>query len=85
MLGDVGDAPAFATKRGSVVVFGNARPFAGFRYACDYDPVFLRLLLRRVPSLGFSIPERFLGGLYRRFVGDFTQLGKGEILLWRET
>jgi formylmethanofuran dehydrogenase subunit C len=85
VLGDAGEAPAFATKRGSLVVFGRAEPLAGFRYACEYEPVFLRLLLRHLSSLGFPIPERFQGGRYRRLVGDFTQLGKGEILLWQET
>ncbi len=85
VLGDAGEAPAFATKRGSLIVFGRAEPLAGFRYACDYEPVVVRLLLRHLSSLAFPIPERFLRGRYRRFVGDFTQLGKGEILLWQET
>ncbi|HEY7460340.1 MAG TPA: formylmethanofuran dehydrogenase subunit C [Gemmatimonadota bacterium] len=86
VLGDVGATPAMATKRGSVVVFGAAEPPPGFRYACDYDPVILRLYVRHLAgSLGFPIPQRFFGGVYRRFVGDFSQLGKGEILLWRQT
>lgn len=85
VLGGVGDAPALATKRGSLVVFGRADPLPSFRYACDYEPVLMRVLLRHLSgALGFPIPARFLRGHFRRFVGDFTQLGKGEILLWQE-
>jgi formylmethanofuran dehydrogenase subunit C len=86
VFGDAGPAPALATKRGSLVVFGSATLLPSFRYACDFEPAFMRLYLRHLAGpLAFAVPERFLGGRYRRFAGDFSQLGKGEILLWRET
>ena len=85
VLGDAGPAPGLATKRGSLVLFGEAPLLPTFRAACDYEPVFLRLLLRRLTgALAFPVPERFSVGLFRRYAGDFAQLGKGEILLWRE-
>ncbi|MBA2564361.1 MAG: formylmethanofuran dehydrogenase subunit C [Gemmatimonadetes bacterium] len=85
VLGGVGEAPAMATKRGSLVVFGEARLLPTFRYACEYEPTFLRLLLRYLSGpLAFAVPERFARGRFRRFAGDFSQLGKGEILLWTD-
>lgn len=86
VLGSVGEAPGLATKRGSLVVYGEAPILPTFRYACVYQPVFLRLYLRHLMErLGFAVPRRFLGGGYRRFAGDFSQLGKGEILVWQES
>jgi hypothetical protein len=31
---------------------------------------------------GFEVPEQSFGGNYRRYSGDFIELGKGEILVW---
>jgi formylmethanofuran dehydrogenase subunit C len=85
VLGDAGPEPGLGTKRGSLVVFGEAPLLPTFRPACDYDPVFVRLLVRALRSdLGFPLAERFTGGLFRRYAGDFAQLGRGEILVWRE-
>jgi hypothetical protein len=33
-------------------------------------------------ALGIPLPEGAVAGRYRRFCGDLTALGKGEILLW---
>jgi formylmethanofuran dehydrogenase subunit C len=85
VLGDAGPEPGLATKRGTLVLFGAAALLPTFRPACDYDPVFLTLLLRLLRGpLAFPVAERFSGGLFRRYAGDFAQLGKGEILSWRE-
>lgn len=70
-------------KRGSLVVFRALEILPTFRYACAYLPEFLPVLLRSLrDGFGFAIDRRYLAGRYRRYSGDFTELGKGEILVW---
>jgi formylmethanofuran dehydrogenase subunit C len=74
------------SKRGSVVALGPITPPATYTYACTYHPVHLRLILTRLRTYhGFPIHRRHLAGLYRRYSGDFAELGKGEILQWTAT
>jgi formylmethanofuran dehydrogenase subunit C len=70
--------------RGTLVALGG---LAGgllptFLYACTYQPVFLRLILRRLQDWGLPIPLAQVEGLYQRYSGDVTALGKGEILVY---
>lgn len=75
-----------AMKRGSIVSYergaGLPAMLPTYQYACDYRPVWLRLLLRQLQEWGFEVPGPSIGGSYRRYAGDFTELGKGEILIW---
>jgi formylmethanofuran dehydrogenase subunit C len=53
-----------------------------FRLACEYRPAWLDVYGRALAAAGFRggpVPPR---GRYRRYLGDFTELGKGEILSW---
>jgi formylmethanofuran dehydrogenase subunit C len=71
------------SKRGSVIALGPITPPATYTYACTYQPVHLRLILTRLRAhYGLPIHRRHLAGLYRRYSGDFAELGKGEILEW---
>jgi formylmethanofuran dehydrogenase subunit C len=71
------------SKRGSIVVLGAVKIPITYRYACTFQPAYLRLILRRLRTR-YSIPveERHLVGLYRRYSGDLADLGRGEILTW---
>ncbi len=85
VLGTAGRRPGAGLKRGSIVLHGPARLLPTFRYACTYTPPFLALyegVLRRHWADGFG---RFTGARYRRYTGDYAELGKGEILVWAET
>ena len=56
-----------------------------FRYACDFNPGFLPLYLRRLREWGFPVTGTYAReGCFRRFHGDMVARGKGEILAWRE-
>jgi formylmethanofuran dehydrogenase subunit C len=69
------------SKRGSVVAVGGIDVPPTYRYACTYQPPYVRLLmtyLRRSYSL--SIAEDVIAGMYRRYCGDAGDPGKGEIL-----
>ncbi|MBX6363787.1 MAG: formylmethanofuran dehydrogenase subunit C [Gemmatimonadetes bacterium] len=82
VFGDVGRRPGFGLKRGSIVVHGAVEPPPTYRYACTYRPPHLALYLRELARRGLPIEERFLGGAYRRYNGDFAELPRGEILAW---
>ncbi|HEU5319270.1 MAG TPA: formylmethanofuran dehydrogenase subunit C, partial [Methylomirabilota bacterium] len=78
-------------KRGTLVTLGggaraggDATPFllSTFRLDCEYRPVWLALYLRQIA--GWDVPglEAVPDGVCRRYSGDLTELGKGELLVW---
>jgi formylmethanofuran dehydrogenase subunit C len=85
VLGRLGSRAGAGMKRGTIVTYGSAGDPAllpTFRFDCEYRPTWLRLYLRRLAALGFAVPDDGRDGVYRRYSGDFTELGKGEILVW---
>lgn len=68
-------------SRGTIVAFEPLTLLPTFLYACTYAPTFLQLYLKRLQELGVPVPEHGWDGLYRRFIGDTSGLGKGEILI----
>jgi formylmethanofuran dehydrogenase subunit C len=81
VFGRTGDMPGLRSKRGSIVAVGGIDVPSTYRYACTYEPTFVRLLLlylRRAYQL--SIPDEVVASQYRRFCGDAGDPGKGEIL-----
>lgn len=81
LLGKVGLRVGAWMNRGTIVAFEPLTLLPTFIYACTYDPTFLRLYLKRLQKLEVPTPEHSLGGLYKRFSGDTSGLGKGEILI----
>jgi formylmethanofuran dehydrogenase subunit C len=83
VFGSSGADTGLWSKRGSVVALGKIIPPSTYIYACTYQPVHLRLLLRRLGSrYDLAVRRRHLTGSYRRYSGDQSELGKGEILEW---
>ena len=83
VLGDVGPEPAFASKRGSLVVCGTIAVPVTYRYACSYEPPYVRLVLTYLTRrYGLAVPASVLTGRYRRYCGDAGTIAKGEILEW---
>jgi hypothetical protein len=71
------------SKRGSVIAFGAIAVPATYSHACDYRPTVVRVLLRYLRrQYAFPVDDRFVDGIYRRYVGDLADVGKGEILQW---
>src|SRR5262249_26445859 len=68
--------------RGTIVSLTPIHLLPTFSYACEYNPVFLRLDAKHLQALGFSIPYEDREGVYRRYSGDGSVPGKGEILVW---
>lgn len=71
-------------KRGSIVALGGlgADLLPTFRYACCYHPAFLAVYLRQLQAWGLPVAAQHVAGLYRRYTGDITTVGKGEILVY---
>jgi formylmethanofuran dehydrogenase subunit C len=82
VFGRLGPRPGAEMKRGTILTFHPAELLPTFRYACTYKPDFVRLLLRGLRTQSLFVRDEHLEGGYRRYSGDFTTLGKGEILIW---
>jgi formylmethanofuran dehydrogenase subunit C len=82
VLGHLGERAGAGMKRGSIIACHEPKLLPTFRYACTYQPVFLRMLLLELRSRGAEIKQEWIEGRYRRYSGDLTALGKGEILTW---
>jgi len=68
--------------RGTIISLQPIPLLPTFTYACSYVPTFLRLYARHLQSLGFGLPADDTDGSYRRYTGDASVPGKGEILVW---
>ena len=85
VFGRAGLRPGAGMKRGTLA-FGGDMPglLPSFRVDCDYRPAFLNLYLRQLRAWSFPVPDRLFQGRWRRYSGDLIELGKGELLHWRE-
>jgi formylmethanofuran dehydrogenase subunit C len=84
LFGNVGVRPGAGMKRGTIGLLGPQTPpklLPTFKFAGDSRPVFLRFFLRRLREMGFFVPDECFHCDYRRYCGDFLELGKGEVLL----
>ena len=83
VVGRVGAEPAFASKRGSLVACGGIDLPLTYRYACDYQPPYVRVILTHIARrYGIAVSPAFIEGRYRRYCGDAGTVAKGEILEW---
>jgi formylmethanofuran dehydrogenase subunit C len=85
VFGRVGADAGAWNKRGSIVALGAAAVPATYRFACVYRPTVLRVLfgyLRRTYAI--PVADRFVTGRWKRYCGDVSELGKGELLTWAE-
>jgi formylmethanofuran dehydrogenase subunit C len=83
VLGRLGKRAGAGNKRGTIVALGETPEILlTYRYECTMRPVFLRCYLRRLLDWGLPVPKAALDGDFRRYSGDVTSLGKGEILVY---
>lgn len=84
-FGKLGARPGAGMKRGTLLSLEGLSDglLPTFRYSCTREsPVFLRYYLRRLQSWGLPLTEAHVGGWYRRYTGDATTIGKGEIFVY---
>jgi formylmethanofuran dehydrogenase subunit C len=68
--------------RGTIVSLKPLPLLPTFAYAATYNPTFIRILARTLRNLALSLPYEEREGAYKRFTGDASVPGKGEILVW---
>ena len=83
VFGTLGARAGAGMKRGTIVALGGLADglLPVFRYNCSYRPAFLRVYLRRLGDWGFPVTSEQIAGVFHRYAGDITTLGKGEILV----
>jgi formylmethanofuran dehydrogenase subunit C len=69
--------------RGTIISLKPLRLMPTFTQSCAYHPTFLRLYAKHLQQFGFSLPVDPHGGCYKRYAGDTSVPGKGEILVWQ--
>lgn len=80
--GETGIRPGAGMRRGTVVFTGDTPDILPtFRDAGLQRPTFLRFYLLELRRLGFAVADELLESDYRRYDGDFLELGRGEILM----
>lgn len=70
-------------RRGTVVLAGDHKVemLPTFQRGSVQQPVYLRLLLKRLHEIHFAVDDALSRARYRMFHGDFNALGSGEILM----
>jgi hypothetical protein len=80
ILGRAGANPGLNMRRGSIVADSlDGEPPVGFLYSGFGDTVWLRVFLRSIANLGFSLPPGWWQDRWCRYSGDHLGLGKGEL------
>jgi formylmethanofuran dehydrogenase subunit C len=80
-FGRIAGAAGRGSKRGSIVAFDDIEVPETYRYACTYQPTYVRLLLTYLRRrYGISVDDAALNGRFERYCGDAGTVGKGEIL-----
>ena len=83
--GSLGDRPGCLMERGSIVTYSEPKLLPTFTYNAVYNPTWLRVFLRDLEKKQYNIPvkKQHIEGLYRRYNGDLSELGKGEIFIFK--
>jgi formylmethanofuran dehydrogenase subunit C len=69
--------------RGTIISLTPMPLLPTFAFACAYDPTFVRVYSKYLHAVGVSLPCDARQGAYRRYSGDTSVPGKGEILVWQ--
>jgi formylmethanofuran dehydrogenase subunit C len=85
-LGGLGADAGLGNKRGTLASGSplRERPLPGYAFATRFRPPALRLALLRARNLGLDVDDRLIDGIWARWSGDFTELGRGEILIFEQ-
>ena len=69
--------------RGTIIALKPVKLLPTFAASGIYNPTFLNVYSKQLRSHGFDVPVEASAGSYRRFAGDASIPGKGEILVWQ--
>ncbi|MFQ5891664.1 MAG: formylmethanofuran dehydrogenase subunit C [Candidatus Methanofastidiosia archaeon] len=80
--GKIGERVGAEMNRGTIIAFKKPELLPTFKYDCTYNPSFLRFFLKELSEYGIPVKREHITGLYERYNGDFTELSKGEVLVF---
>jgi len=80
VFGTLGARTGAGMRRGTIIAFKPVSLLPTFKYDTTYTPDFLKVYFHFLKKQGISIPEGYFLGPYKRYHGDISELGKGEIL-----
>jgi formylmethanofuran dehydrogenase subunit C len=85
--GSLGMRPGSLMERGSIVVYTPPSLLPTFTQNATYNPIWLRVFLLDLKKTPYDIPvkQEHVDGLYTRYNGDISELGKGEIFVFKGT
>lgn len=69
-------------KRGTIISLKPLQMMPTFAYATEYNPTFVNVYSRHLKQFGVRLPYAAEEGRYRRYCGDLSVPGKGEVLVW---
>lgn len=72
-------------QRGTIISLKELQLMPTFAESGDFNPTFINVYSRQLQELGISLPYASEAGQYRRYCGDQSVPGKGEILVWQPT
>lgn len=84
VFGESGIRPGAGMRRGTIGLFSTSPPpdmLPTFQHACTFRPTYLQVYLRELSRWGFPVPDDCRNAKYHRYLGDFLEFGKGEILI----
>lgn len=85
LFGETGIRPGPGMKRGMILLADAASApemLPTYRSAgVARQPVFLQLYWKHLADCGFGVPDGIASASWQRHIGDFLELGKGEILI----
>lgn len=70
-------------QRGTIISLQPLQMMPTFSYATAYNPTFVNVYARYIKQFGVDLPDAAGEGTYRRYSGDLSVPGKGEILVWQ--
>jgi formylmethanofuran dehydrogenase subunit C len=70
-------------QRGTIISLAEIQLMPTFSYSGTSNPTFINVYSRHLETLGISLPFSAKAGSYRRYSGDKSVPGKGEILVWQ--
>ncbi len=81
----LGERPGCLMERGSIVTYSLPQLLPTFTYNVTYNPTWLRVFLLDLQKKPYNIPikKEHIEGLYKRYNGDLSEIGKGEIFVFK--
>ena len=69
-------------NRGTIISLAPIPILPSFLYASTYNPSFMGVYAKHLATLGVKVPYDSREGAYKRYTGDTSVIGRGEILVW---